>query len=181
MADVFDVVNYILEISREESEDGEFELISHMKLQKLIFFCQGFSLSFLDKPLFSEPIEAWPQGPVYPKLYHLLKGYGACPITSTADPQKIALDDDEKSLIDMVYDVYGQYSAAKLRKITHKMLEETQANGEIDMSKFCVPNGLYSMVIKRPWTDEERSDAKRILEEIAESGDFDLSPFYAQD
>ena len=33
MADVFDVANYILEISREESEDGEYELISHMKLQ----------------------------------------------------------------------------------------------------------------------------------------------------
>ena len=27
MADVFDVANYILEISREESEDGEYELI----------------------------------------------------------------------------------------------------------------------------------------------------------
>ena len=183
----YNFLNYILEISREETEDGEYELISHMKLQKLIYFCQGYSLALFDKPLFPEPIEAWTHGPVCPDLYHRLKGYGASPITSVIDPKKIALDNKEKLLIKMVYNNYGQYSALGLRNITHeqdpwkhtpisttiyhetmskyfdsiinvnpsdippateedknywtKMLEEAEANGEIDLSRFCVPVG----------------------------------------
>ena len=185
MADVFDVANYILEISREESEDGEYELISHMKLQKLVYFCQGYSLALYGKPLFPDPIEAWTHGPVCPKLYHILKGYGSSPITASINPEKIMLNEHEKYLIGMVYDSYGQYSASRLRKITHeegpwnntsdttpipqeamlkyfeslievnpenippssdnvknellKILEKAEANGEINMSQFCVP------------------------------------------
>jgi len=187
MADVIDVANYILEISREESEDGEYELISHMKLQKLIYFCQGYSLALYGKPLFPEPIEAWTHGPVCPKLYHILKGYGSLPITASIDPEKINLNEHERYLIGMVYDTYGQYSASRLRKITHeegpwknacrddtilqeamlqyfeslievnpadippstdnekkvllKILEKAEANGEINLSRFCIPMG----------------------------------------
>jgi uncharacterized phage-associated protein/predicted nucleotidyltransferase len=210
MADVFDVANYILKISREESEDDEYELISHMKLQKLVYFCQGFSLAFLDKPLFTEPIEAWEHGPVCPKLYHLLKGYGASPVTSVVDQEKIALDENEKLLVKMVYDAYGQYSAAKLRKITHeegpwketkfsspislktmtdyfdslvlvnpnaalpssgekkeemiKILEEAEANGEIDPSQFCISVGKRSAPVR--FDNKIPSVRKLILESV---------------
>jgi len=187
MADVIDVANYILEISREESEDGEYELISHMKLQKLIYFCQGYFLALQGRPLFSEPIEAWPHGPVCPKLYHILKGYGSSPITAIIDPSRITLTEKERRIIGMVYDSYGQYSASRLRKITHeegpwktspandlipqeamieyfetlvevnpanipqsadnkksellKIMEKAEADGEINLSEFCVPVG----------------------------------------
>jgi len=187
MADVIDVANYILEISREESPDGEYELISHMKLQKLIYYCQGYFLALHGKPLFPDPIEAWTHGPVSPKLYHLLKGYGALPITAVTDPQRIILDEHEKQFISMIYNTYGQYSALHLRKMTHeedpwkttpaetqislesmleyfeslievnsadikpsanaeknelvKYLEKAEADGEINLSKFCVPMG----------------------------------------
>jgi uncharacterized phage-associated protein len=187
MADVIDVANYILEISHEESEDGEYELISHMKLQKLVYFCQGYSLALYGRPLFSEPVEAWTHGPVCPKLYHLLKGYGSLPITASIDPERIMLNEHEKHLIEMVYDSYGQYSASRLRKITHeegpwktarintaipqeamfkyfescievnpadiprsadgdkdkllKNLEKAEADGEINLSQFCVSMG----------------------------------------
>jgi len=187
MADVIDVANYILEISREDSEDGEYELISHMKLQKLVYFCQGYFLALQGKPLFPDPIEAWTHGPVCPKLYHILKGYGSSPITANVDPSKIILTENEKHLIGMVYDAYGQYSASRLRKITHekgpwktslantlipqetmieyfeslvevnpadippstdceknellKIMEKAEADGEINLSQFCVPMG----------------------------------------
>jgi len=182
MSDVFDVANYILELSREESEDGEYELISHMKLQKLVYFCQGFALSFLNKPLFSEPIEAWEHGPVCPTLYHLLKGYGASPITSIADPQKIALDDNEKLLVKMVYDSYGQYSAAKLRKITHEEgpWKKTWASSPISHEAM---TEYFDSLIQVPQdvipssTDEEREEMKYILEEAQANGEIDLSQF----
>jgi len=187
MPSVIDVANYVLEISRESSDDGEYELISHMKLQKLVYFCQGFFLALYGKPLFPETIEAWTHGPVCPRLYHILKNYGSSPITPVIDTDRINLEEHEKHLIAMVYDTYGQYSAAYLRKLTHKegpwntiwegttipqeamlkyfnslvevnpsdippsvgnekrelleILKKAEANGEIDLSRFCVPMG----------------------------------------
>jgi uncharacterized phage-associated protein len=185
MADVFDVANYILEISREESEDGEYELISHMKLQKLVYFCQGFSLALLEKPLFTEPIEAWEHGPVCPKLYHLLKGYGASPVASIADPEKIALNENEKLLVKMVYDAYGQYSAAKLRKITHEEGPWKETGASSPISYKAMTDYFNSLVLVNPntalpSTDEEKEEIVKILEEAEANGEIDLSQFCIQ-
>jgi len=182
MADVFDVANYILEISREESEDGEYELISHMKLQKLVYFCQGFSLALLERPLFTEPIEAWEHGPVCPKLYHLLKGYGASPVASITDPEKIALDENEKLLVKMVYNIYGQYSAAKLRKITHeegpwKNSWTSAAISLEDMADYFDSLLTANPNTALPSTDEEKEELIKILEEAEANGEIDLSQF----
>jgi len=189
MADVFDVANYILKISRDnsEDEDEDVDFISNMKLQKLVYFCQGFFLALCGKPLFPEIIEAWKHGPVCPRLYRPLKIYGSSPIAACIDPEKLNVGEKEKSIINMVYSTYRQYSSSGLRKITHnegpwkstqlgeeisqeailkyfeslieansaaiplstesekydlvKILEKAEANGEIDLSRFCVPVG----------------------------------------
>lgn len=118
MASVFDVANYIIEISKEDPDDGEYELISHMKLQKLIYYCQGVYLALCDEPLFHDTIEAWPHGPVCPSLYHNLKYLGSLPVTVIAYCAP-SLNDREKEIIRLVYDKYGQYSTGKLRQMTH--------------------------------------------------------------
>jgi len=181
MANVIDVANYILEICREESDDDEYELISHLKLQKLIYFCQGYSFAFFNKPLFTETIEAWTHGPVCPKLYHMLKSYGSLPITAPIDPDKISLNDSEKQLVRMVYDNYGQYSAMGLRKITHKEgpCKDTQTSTEISfeaLSKYFTAR-IEVKADNLPWTDEEKKKAKEILEEMEANGEIDLSQF----
>ena len=45
-----------------------------MKLQKLIYYSQAWSLVWDEKPLFAERIEAWANGPVCPDLYNLHRG-----------------------------------------------------------------------------------------------------------
>ena len=50
MASAFDVAAYILE------REGE---IATLKLQKLVYFAQAWSLSLDEKPLFDEKIEVW--------------------------------------------------------------------------------------------------------------------------
>jgi uncharacterized phage-associated protein len=182
MPDVFDVANYILEISRQESEDGEYELISHMKLQKLVYFCQGFSLSLLDKPLFQEPIEAWEHGPVCPNLYHILKGYGASPVTAIINPDMIKLDENEKRLIKMVYDNFGQYSAARLRKITHENGPWKNTWVSSPISHESMTSYFDSLINVNPdeippTTEEERKELIRRLEEAEADGIIDLSQF----
>ncbi len=44
-----------------------------MKLQKLVYYSKAWHLVWEDKLLFTEPIEAWANGPVVPELYKLIK------------------------------------------------------------------------------------------------------------
>ncbi len=62
MATVHDVAAYILK------QRGR---MTTMKLQKLVYYAQAWSLVWDEAPLFTEPIEAWVNGPVVPALYKL--------------------------------------------------------------------------------------------------------------
>ena len=72
MVTVFDVSKYIVD------ELGE---ISTWKLQKLVYYCQAWSLVWDERPLFGSSIEAWANGPPACRdLYSLHKGqYSAGP------------------------------------------------------------------------------------------------------
>ena len=49
--------------------------ISHLKLQKLLYYAQGWGLVFLKAPLFDEEPEAWVNGPVYRSVYNRFKSF----------------------------------------------------------------------------------------------------------
>lgn len=116
MLSVQDVAKYFL--AQCEIEAGD--TISNLKLQKLCYYAQGFHLAFYDKPLFKEPIEAWPHGPVIRSLYTKYKthGSGAIPLPTGVDFS--IFDRKTRQLLDEVYKVYGQFSAWKLRNMTHE-------------------------------------------------------------
>jgi len=110
-----DVANYFLALASEE----EGELISNLKLQKLVYYAQGFSLAIRGKPLFQESIEAWTHGPVVPSLYREFKEYGSAAVEPPSDFTFDSFDPEIQELLDEVYSVYGQYSASGLRTLTH--------------------------------------------------------------
>lgn len=115
MLSCFDVADYFLSLTDEEAGD----LISNLKLQKLVYYAQGFNLALYGKPLFNETIEAWEHGPVVPELYHKYKEYGSCTIPTPKDIDFDKFDKKTRELLDEVYEVYGQYSAWKLRNLSH--------------------------------------------------------------
>lgn len=115
MDKVFNVAAYILSKADIDEGDG----ITHLKLQKLLYYCQGFALVLLKRPLFDNHIEAWQHGPVVPDVYHAFKKYGSDIIKDSFSGEVSSLTSEEKTLIDDVYDVYGGYSAFKLRNLTH--------------------------------------------------------------
>jgi len=110
-----DIAKYFLVQTDEDAGD----LISNLKLQKLLYYAQGFNLALYDEPLFPESIEAWTHGPVVPEVYHEYKDFGsnAIPMPSNVDFSKY--DQQTRELLDEVYSVYGQFSAWKLRNMTH--------------------------------------------------------------
>jgi uncharacterized phage-associated protein len=115
MANVNDVAKYFLAQVDEEAGD----LISNLKLQKLVYYAQGFHLALYGVALFDAPIEAWQHGPVVPELYHAYKEFGSSAIPCPEDFDFQALSVEARDLLDEVYSVYGQFSAWKLRDMTH--------------------------------------------------------------
>ncbi len=111
-----DVAEYFLSLQDEDAGD----LISNLKLQKLVYYAQGCHLALYDEPLFEDRIEAWLHGPVVPSLYREYKTYGAAPIPNPGDTDCSKFDDEEREFLDEVYHVYGQFSAWKLKNMTHE-------------------------------------------------------------
>ncbi len=110
MAKILDVAAFILE---------EHGAMSAMKLQKLVYYCQAWSLVWDDKPLFNEEIEAWANGPVAPALYNYHRrlftvNKGQIP----GDPS--AIKDEERDTVLEVLRFYGDKSAQWLSDLTHR-------------------------------------------------------------
>ena len=97
--------------------------ITPLGLQKLLYFCQGYSLALESAPIFPEECEAWPHGPVYQEIYHLFKSFKYNPIDDDRfiilNNSKDALSDKEKQIIDLVSATFGAYSGKTLETITH--------------------------------------------------------------
>lgn len=116
MANLNDVAKCFLYLDDINDGDG----ISNLKLQKLVYYAQGFFGALFDRPLFEASIEAWVHGPVVPALYHQYKQFGSNRIDSSEGFDRQQLTDDEFDLIEEVFQVFGQYSAWKLRNMTHE-------------------------------------------------------------
>ena len=108
MADVFDVASYILQ------KKG---LITTWKLQKLVYYCQAWSLAWNDKEMFPEEIEAWANGPVVRKLYEVHRGEYEVDSLGVGDAN--ALTSKQRSTVDVVLDFYGDRTPQWLSDLTH--------------------------------------------------------------
>lgn len=110
------------------------DLISNLKLQKLVYYAQGFHLAMHNEVLFNEDIVAWEHGPVVEQLYHEYKQYGSGAIPHPDEFDDSPFTDKQKELIKEVYQVYGQFSAWKLRNMTHSEQPwiDTPRNAVID-------------------------------------------------
>lgn len=73
MYSAIDVARYFLAQSDPDAGDT----MSNLKLQKLLYYAQGVTLALTEKPLFSDPLEAWLQGPVVPSVFRKYKEAGS--------------------------------------------------------------------------------------------------------
>ena len=104
-------------ICKTDVEHGD--TLSNLKLQKLLYYMQGFHLAFFDEPFFNESIEAWTYGPVVPVVFQEFKKYKKDSINPDNYHDDLVLTDDEQQLFDMVYSEYNRYSAVALMNMTH--------------------------------------------------------------
>jgi uncharacterized phage-associated protein len=127
------VANEFLKIAEELGEP-----LTAMKLQKLVFYAHGWTLALTDKPLVSDPIEAWEWGPVIPALYHEFKRFGNEPITAPAYESSLhglkfgafipTLENSgsgselviAQTIVERIWDEYSEFTAARLSNATHE-------------------------------------------------------------
>ncbi|MBD2177437.1 DUF4065 domain-containing protein [Pseudanabaena sp. FACHB-1998] len=103
-ATAYDVAAYIVDKQVSTTDSG----IPAMKLQKLIYYAQAWSLVWDDKALFIDRIEAWANGPVVPDLYKSL--YGQFMIVGVKGNPNV-FTDVERETIDSVLKYYGDKSS----------------------------------------------------------------------
>lgn len=92
------------------------DLITNLKLQKLLYYVQAWHLALHSKPLFSDKFEAWVHGPAIPSIYGKFKKFGFQPVQ--CDGAK-TLDTHTQNHLAEVIKVYGGMTAYELERLTH--------------------------------------------------------------
>ena len=96
-----------------------------MKLQKLLYYLQAWSLGINQKAFLKCSFEAWVHGPVSRELYNRFKSshnlYSFITISDVANPNpETAIDPDDIEFINYILDNYAGFSGAELESMTHK-------------------------------------------------------------
>ncbi|WP_020467861.1 Panacea domain-containing protein [Zavarzinella formosa] len=96
--------------------DGE--PLNQMRLYKLMYYAQGWSMAWYLEPLFDDRIEAWKLGPVPKNIRRELQSFGDDPISGLGEPE--ALTVRARDLIGAVWNKFREFSGFGLSDRTHK-------------------------------------------------------------
>ena len=114
------------------SNDTE-NLITNLKMQKLIYYVQSWHLGIFGLPIFADDFEAWVHGPVIPALYREYKHFSYNPIIEdkpSADTIFNSFDESVQTVLNDVTEEYFGRTAYELEQLTHsEMPWMTARNG----------------------------------------------------
>lgn len=129
---IFDIANFFLKIVERDAGSS----ITPLKLQKILYYAQGYYLAMFDEELFKEEFQAWAHGPANPDIYESYKEYGFSAIDKPKG--EVPLLDD--ALIDFLYDIwntYGIFDGKYLEKLTHQETPWIEARGDCKEGESC--------------------------------------------
>lgn len=154
----------------QRAKEGRLRDLTPMKLQKLLYYAQSWSLALHRKPLMDDFFARWTYGPVIPSLYHEFKDYGAREILDYGGhivveegeltrkrPIVGTRDEATWALVDRIIKVYGRYSGAELSSMTHAPNSAWSGSGEVDGGP--IPNDLMAQCVGRVL--QERGESER--------------------
>lgn len=119
------IAQWILGLIDREAGDS----ITHLKLQKLLYYAQAWALVMLGHPLFTEDFQAWAHGPVVESVFDEYKSYRWDAIPEPSGFTQV--DDETKDHLAMILEVYGDFSAKHLEKMTHNEGPWKDARGDL--------------------------------------------------
>lgn len=140
---VLDLAEYVIRHASEKEK-----AITNLKLQKTLYYLQGYSLRVFDEPAFDSDIRNWQYGPVAPTAYFAYSSYGAF---SLEENDEIVIEQpskDKMKLFNKVIDACLKIPARTLVQMTHneEPWKNTRPNEEITQEAitrfFCNNNPL---------------------------------------
>jgi len=109
---IFSVIHWFLSQATEEFP------ITHLALEKLLYFVQSWSVALTGKWMFDDDCQAWVHGAVYPQVYEMFKGFGYQPLPRVN--YEMELSEEDIKILNMVKLCYFDvYSAKTLEKVCH--------------------------------------------------------------
>ncbi|PHS73496.1 MAG: hypothetical protein COB22_02045 [Cycloclasticus sp.] len=126
-----DIANWF--ISQFDKESGD--VITHLKVQKLLYFSEAWSQVLLEKELFPEEMEAWTHGPVVREVFNQFNSAGWQPLNVTEEIVKF--DQDVSNVLLQVLEAYGDISAKTLEEMTHQDRPWKDARGSLPLEARC--------------------------------------------
>ncbi|MBV9110565.1 MAG: SocA family protein [Gemmatimonadetes bacterium] len=177
MHTALDVAAWFLnEIDRDAGDS-----ITNLKLQKLVYYAQAWSLALLNRPLFGDVVEAWAHGPVVESVYQEYKRYGFDTLPRSRRRPRFA--PQEQVILEDVLTVYGEHSAKFLENLTHQEEPWRQAWGDrapTSRSRRPIPSDAMCRFYLNQYENREMPDAKVALDlmrqEPLEEGVMPLPP-----
>lgn len=131
---IFDAAKYFL--SKVDEEDGV--LITHLKLQKILYYAQAWRLAIFNRRLFEDiEFQAWAHGPVSPEIFQEYRGYGYQPIPYPEDFDLAHYSREERDYLDQIWSLYGKFDAKYLEKLTHNEEPWLEARGDLPEGARC--------------------------------------------
>lgn len=112
---IFDVANFFLKIVDRDSGST----ITPLKLQKILYYAQGYHLAYYDKELFSENFQAWAHGPANEDIYEKYREYGFNSIPSPTE-EIPEIEDLKCDFLNDIWQTFGIYDGKYLEEQTHK-------------------------------------------------------------
>ncbi len=133
-----DVANYLL-------SKGP---MTHKKLQKLCYYCQGWHIALFGEEMFAEPIEAWIHGPVVASLYPTFADWGWNEIPQ-CDLKDLKLTQNQIATIDAVWNAYGKFDGNELEVLSHS--EDPWKNARGSLKPYEPSNNIIGRELLEPF------------------------------
>ena len=101
------------------NRDGD--VITNLKMQKLLYYAQAWYLVNFGKPLFGDRIEAWDLGPVVPVVYRAFKANGPRPIDyrDQKGAETVPFTPRQLDYLKEFYRAFARFSAHELVNMSH--------------------------------------------------------------
>ncbi len=108
------LANYVISVFEEQNVG-----VTNLKLQKVLYYIQGYFYRRFGKPAFSSELYHWQYGPVVPVVYYEYNDYGSDLLESRLMLPACELEDCEKELISVIVEKCSSISTSRLVSMTH--------------------------------------------------------------
>ena len=129
--EALDVANWF--INQFDKESGD--VVTHLKVQKLLYYSECWCQLLLDRELFSENIEAWAHGPVVREVFNEFKSASWEPLS--VSEKLVDFDEEVVDVLEQVLEAYGNVSAKTLEQMTHQDQPWKEARGALSPEVRC--------------------------------------------